>query len=172
MKDKEQKLDFVTGISGSALNSVEQKQTEGPKVIPKIENTFQVGVGKTASKAQKARERRFLPDESLEAQKRNEDRFELAEDSAMAQASHIKYGLTQLRPADEPEGSKGGGGGGGGGEASALSQLMSRADADTQQMKEDLEKLPEAASLDVLAAPYLLLPLLPTSPLRFALQSS
>eukprot|EP00951_Prasinocladus_malaysianus_P045894 scaffold621788_cov41-Prasinocladus_malaysianus.AAC.1 len=41
VKDKEAKLDYVTGISGTQLASLEPTATQGPLIIPKIENTFQ-----------------------------------------------------------------------------------------------------------------------------------
>lgn len=104
----------------------------------------QVGFAKTTAKAQRAREQRFLPTADDSIASSTADRFELATDTAEVQASHIQYGLSKLAPkvnegaaAGEEQGS------------SALSQLMSRQDQETQQMKEDLEKLPEQASMDV-----------------------
>lgn len=35
--------DFVSGISGSTINSLNPKEAAGPRVIPKLENTFKVG---------------------------------------------------------------------------------------------------------------------------------
>jgi hypothetical protein len=155
-KAKVEERELVTGISGTSLKTLEKKQKAAPLVIPRIENTFQVGVGKTATtstattKAQRAREQRFLPTVEDGLNSKTEDKFELAEEVPVD--VNIGYGLTKFdaRKATTMKGK-----GEGEGNGTALSQLMtSQQDKETQQMKEDLENLPEQATIEVLIHAY------------------
>mmetsp|Transcript_12936 Transcript_12936/g.33363 ORF Transcript_12936/g.33363 Transcript_12936/m.33363 type:complete len:503 (-) Transcript_12936:516-2024(-) len=146
-KAEEEKRELVTGISDSGrLRTAERKEKAAALVIPRQENTFQVGVGKTTTKSARAREARFLPTADDGLNSKTEDKFELAEEVPVD--AKIGYGLTKFDgKAAAKEGKQNGGGG------TALSQLMmSQQDKEAAQMKEDLERLPEQANMEAYEA--------------------
>jgi G patch domain/KOW motif-containing protein len=131
--------EYLTGVTGSGLELKDKKAPAAPKSIPVQDNTFEVGTGRRRKAPS------FLPDEA-EVVKDNEERFETAEriggKGETAQSGDVVYGLTKMGPK--------------GGDVRPISRAQpedsfigkSLAEKELQAFKEDVEDLPEQATLD------------------------
>tara|TARA_B100000405_G_scaffold283577_1_gene229239 strand:+ start:3856 stop:5337 length:1482 start_codon:yes stop_codon:yes gene_type:complete len=132
------KKEFLTGVTGSGLE-LKDKVEKVIKSIPVQENTFEVGSGRRRKAPS------FIPDESaIDAD--NKERFENADLLAKGEtAQHdVVYGLTKMGPKDEdtPKAKAE--------EKPAQESFIGKslAEKELQAFKEDVEDLPEQATLD------------------------
>ena len=134
------KKEFLTGVTGSGLE-LKDKVEVVAKSIPVQDNTFEVGSGRRRKAPS------FLPDESaIDAD--NKERFDVAEriggKGETAQGGDVVYGLTKMGPKDgdepkaEPETKPA--------QESFIGQSL--AEKEHQAFKEDVEDLPDQATLD------------------------
>ena len=134
------KKEFLTGVTGSGLE-LKDKVEVVAKSIPVQDNTFEVGSGRRRKAPS------FLPDESaIDAD--NKERFDVAEriggKGETAQGGDVVYGLTKMGPKDgdepkaEPETKPA--------QESFIGQSL--AEKELQAFKEDVEDLPDQATLD------------------------
>ena len=132
------KKEFLTGVTGSGLE-LKDKVEKVVKSIPVQENTFEVGSGRRRKAPS------FIPDESaIDAD--NKERFENADLLAKGEtAQHdVVYGLTKMGPkdGDTPKAKAE--------EKPAQESFIGKslAEKELQAFKEDVEDLPEQATLD------------------------
>lgn len=122
---------LITGVEGSTIVAAaapEQRQANAPFVIPKIENTYNTGGGRKFTPT-------FVPPaHDAPCVGAGEDRFVAAAPTAPL---ITEYGLTQrLRPGD-PAGQQQ--------QQGSITQRLT----EEQQFKQDVEALPEQATLEV-----------------------
>jgi G patch domain/KOW motif-containing protein len=89
-EEEREQRELITGVEGSRIQSAApvDEQPIGLKVVPKLENTFQVGGGRKFAPS-------FVPSSGADAVVGNgEDRFELAASDAQVQ-QEVQYGLQQ-----------------------------------------------------------------------------
>mmetsp|Transcript_14895 Transcript_14895/g.36013 ORF Transcript_14895/g.36013 Transcript_14895/m.36013 type:complete len:489 (-) Transcript_14895:1573-3039(-) len=136
-KDEGPRREYLTGVAGSELE-MKDKIEEVSRAIPVQKDTFEVGHGRQRKAPS------FLPDSS--AVHEDNERFEVAEASlgangATAQHGDVVYGLTKMgpKPGAERKESK-----------PAQESFIGRSlqEKELQAFKEDLEDLPEEATLD------------------------
>tara|TARA_B110000977_G_scaffold53537_2_gene72806 strand:- start:306 stop:1757 length:1452 start_codon:yes stop_codon:yes gene_type:complete len=135
--------EYLTGVSGSGLELNDKKPAAALMSIAVQDNTFEVGTGRRRKAPS------FIP--TAEEVVKDDERFETAEriggKGETAQAGDVQYGLTKMGPKD-------GGGGPTGGTTNkrALPEDSfigkSLAEKELQAFKEDVEDLPEVATLD------------------------
>lgn len=160
-EDVKEAVEYVTGVSGSRIEGATSSDAPMAKVIPKIENTFEVGTGRRR-KVRKRNDRgvysladrevyfpaqapSFLP--TKEEITQDNERFQVAETIAaggeVAQKG-VTYGLTKMGPKDgnfvERKSD----------EDRARESFIGRnlQEKELQAFKEDMEDLPEQASIE------------------------
>ena len=137
------RIEYLTGVSGSGLELKDKQPSVSAKTIAPQDNTFEVGTGRRRKAPS------FVP--TAEEVVKDDERFETAEriggKGETAQAGDVAYGLTKMAPKDgqhrprattaNPEDSFIG---------------KSLAEKELQAFKEDVEDLPEQATLDEYAS--------------------
>lgn len=147
IEDKTEHRQLITGVEGARIQAAEPDQPTGKQyVVPKLENTYRAGPKKFTPT--------FKPPSSDNQNiGSTDDKFEAA--VLPLQSGITTYGLElRGRKAEEAaaaaaadQGGTGNGHAAGGGEPNVVARLA--ADKEGQQLQEDLEALPEQATMEV-----------------------
>lgn len=160
-------VEYVTGVQGNAIEGTREEKKDEVKIIPAIQNTFEVGTGRRRkvrapngsslnlcilgnvstdvcfSTFQQVPS--FIPtkEEVIEDEKRFHVAETIASGGEVAQKGVLNYGLTKMGPKDsvEPEESKDDRG-----RESFIGKSLQ--EKELQAFKEDMEDLPEQASIE------------------------
>jgi hypothetical protein len=135
VKEADDKKQLITGMEGSKIRPLHEEATERKQhVIPGMQNTYRVGKGKFTPS--------FVPPSTdTQIQGSIDDKFEAA--AAPDQPLIKQYGLEVRKGAAGSNPVKE--------QAAAAPIAFSAIDRDAQQLREDLETLPEEADLEVKA---------------------
>ena len=161
-EEAKEEVDYLTAVNDNALEGTKKQKVTEAKVIPKIANTFEVGTGrqrKVSVGTERARDKTtadecnfltqapsFLP--TKEEIEQDQKRFHVAETIAagggeVAQKG-VTYGLTEMGPKDGSAAPKKSN------EDRARESFIGRSlqEKELQAFKEDMEDLPNQASMD------------------------
>ncbi|KAF6253119.1 DExH-box splicing factor binding site-domain-containing protein [Scenedesmus sp. NREL 46B-D3] len=148
VKEQREDRQLITGVAGSVIQAAEPSAGERQQhVIPRLENTYKAGVGKFVPT--------FVPESSsAPITGKADDRYEKAAKPDVPGLT--SYGLQLRQPkgsaaaaADGAVGEDGGAAGGEGAAGAASGPLVPvRRGDEAQQLKDDLEVLPDEASVE------------------------
>lgn len=139
INDEQERRQLITGLEGQEIQAAEGQEagTSGRKVVPRQENTYRAGNKKFAPTFKP-------PSNDIKTIGSTEDKFELAPDAGKANAL-TSFGLEVRSRKREGDGA----GEPANGAAPPINIAASLADRDKQQLNEDLEALPDEATVDV-----------------------